>query len=256
MAVAVRVVDLHLERASRERRARNGGARPLVASSGSIHVELRPAPFETDLERLRAGPRFGAAKLGQQLAIRFVWGTVACLRRGGVEPAEVREIDRARVRQPPDDFLLDVRLDLLRLELAHEVPQEIALGVAFALDLDRRQQITVALGDGEVHADVARDELLELLADRGDEWRVGAEMLGRGSESWPAPRGSGSRFPRMTAWPSGVARGGKSTRVNSRFTLWTTHPLIAMCYLRYAMTIVASGPASLRCRTRGPAGRP
>ena len=79
----------------------------------------------------------------------------------------MREVDRARVRQPADDLLGDVGLDLPGLELPHESLQKLALFVArVALDFDRGEQIAIMLGDREVHAHVARDELLELLANR------------------------------------------------------------------------------------------
>ena len=68
-------------------------------------------------------------------------------------------------------------LDLLRAELANEPAQELALAIAaFALDLDRRQHVAVALGDREMQAELIGNELLELLADRADQRRVRPEM--------------------------------------------------------------------------------
>jgi hypothetical protein len=90
----------------------------------------------------------------------------------------MREIDRARVRQPADHLLRDERLDLPGLELPHEALQELArLVAADALDFDRHQQVAVTLGDGQVHANVTRDELLELIPYRCHQWRVRAQVL-------------------------------------------------------------------------------
>jgi len=78
-------------------------------------------------------------------------------------------------------------LDLLGPELADEPPQQLAPAVArLALDLDRRQHVAVALGDGEVKAELAGHELLELVADGADQRSVGAKVHGnvRGA---PAP---------------------------------------------------------------------
>ena len=48
----------------------------------------------------------------------------------------------------------------------------------FAADADRREEEAVALGDRQVQAHVAGDEVLELVADRVDQRTVGAEVLG------------------------------------------------------------------------------
>ena len=88
------------------------------------------------------------------------------------------EVDRARVRQPADHLLRDIGLDLAGLELPDEPPQELARLVAGdAFDFDRREQIAILLGDREVHADVAGDELLQLFAHRRHQGRVRPEML-------------------------------------------------------------------------------
>src|SRR5439155_10601255 len=79
---------------------------------------------------------------------------------------------------PADHLLRQILLDLLGLELAHEALQQLArLLIARALNADRRQQITVVLRDREVHADMARDEVFELLAQRADQRRVRAEVV-------------------------------------------------------------------------------
>ena len=47
----------------------------------------------------------------------------------------------------------------------------------FALDLDRREHVAVALGDREMQAKLVRHELLELLANRRDQRAIRAEVL-------------------------------------------------------------------------------
>ncbi len=44
------------------------------------------------------------------------------------------------------------------------------------MDVDRGEEITIALGDREVKAQVARDEVLELVADSSYQRCVGAEV--------------------------------------------------------------------------------
>ena len=187
------VIDFHVQRSSCERRARSIESAPLVPGRSRRHLELRPATLQAHLIRALTGARLGAAKLGQQFAIGvFRLGTLAARRR--IESPEVRQVDRARVGQPTDHLLRQIALDLLGLELAHESLQQLARFVPVdALDFDRAEQIAIVLGDRQVHAHVACDEVLELLAHRRDQRRISAQMLGIGQHLVPITRGAKPR---------------------------------------------------------------
>ena len=144
-------------------------------------VELDPAAEHAHPvagQRRRAG--LGAQGL-EQLAVLAALGLFLGDAGGvGIEQAgELREVDRRRVRQAADHLAGEVALDLLRLELAHELLQQVPrlLG-RFAADADRGEEEAVALGDRQVQAHVAGDEVLELVADRVDQRPIGAEVLG------------------------------------------------------------------------------
>ena len=89
-------------------------ARPALATSSS---DQRPTTLTWYGARGRR--RRVAAQRDQQLAVF----AVVVRRRGvGVEqPGELRQVDRRRVRQPADHLAREVALDLLGLELAHEL---------------------------------------------------------------------------------------------------------------------------------------
>ena len=109
--------------------------------------------------------------------MRFVAGAVRSLRR--IESGELRQVDRARIAQTGDHFLREVMLDLLGLEFADEPAQQLAVLVAFvAFDLDGREHVAVALGDGEMQAKLGRDEMLELFSNGPDQRPVRAQVLG------------------------------------------------------------------------------
>ena len=153
-----------------------------------------------------------------------------------VETGELRQIDRARVAQSGDDFLREIMLDLLRLELGHEAPQQLAVLVAaFAFDLDRRQHVAVALGDREVQAQVARHELLELLADGRDQRRVRAEMrlVSRTLPRVRRRRAGSARGRRRPARPDPAPTARRGVRIaiaclGGPLTLRSIHPFSVM----------------------------
>ena len=93
------------------------------------------------------------------------------------EAGELREVDHRRVRQPADHLAREVALDLLGPELVHELLQQLArLGAARRAHADRRQQEAIALGDDDMQAHMAGDEVLELVAHGADQRRVDAEV--------------------------------------------------------------------------------
>ena len=50
--------------------------------------------------------------------------------------------------------------------------------VAFvALDLDRREHVSIALGNREMQAKLGRHEMLQLLANRADQGAIGTQIL-------------------------------------------------------------------------------
>ena len=171
----VGVLDLELAALARQRsrRGRVGGA---AASRRQRGVGLGPAPEHAHLVRPWRRRRRGAQR-SQQLGVLGFVGLVAGVR---IEQAgELREVDRGRIRQAADDLAGKVALHLLRLELVHELLQQLARrGSAGAAHADRREHEAVAVGDDHVLAHVARDEVLELLAHRRNQRAVRADLVG------------------------------------------------------------------------------
>src|SRR5207253_4509747 len=84
MPLAVRVVDLHFECASGDRRALDFESASLFRRTGG--ALLRPAPLETHLIAMLARARLAAAQFRQQSTVRFIGvGVARC-----VESAEMR----------------------------------------------------------------------------------------------------------------------------------------------------------------------
>jgi hypothetical protein len=152
------------------RRARAG------AAEARGRVGLAPAADHAHLVRTRDRQRRRRAQRGEQLAVlAVVAGPLAVLEVG--EPGELREIDHRRVRQPADHLAREIALDLLGPELVHELLQQLArFGAARRAHADRGEQEAIALGDDDVQADVAGDEVLELVAHGADQRRVDAEV--------------------------------------------------------------------------------
>ena len=145
-----------------------------------------PAADQRHLVGPHVGVGLDALQLRHQLAIGIVRGfrlLMLC-----IEAAEQREIERTCVAQSRDDIPREVLLDLLGTELGHEPREELLVLLAvLAFDVDRGQQIAVALGDGEVKRELACDEALEGLANRVDQHGVAAEVCGVASASARSP---------------------------------------------------------------------
>ena len=176
-AHAVGVLDLHRNLPSRKRRHRACGRRLGATHGGAGPLHVGPPAHELNFERLLHGRRV-AAQFGQEIVVGGVLAGRGARLRSGVESCELREVDGTRVRQPGDDLLREEVLHLLRRELAAKAAQELA-GVigTHAVDRDGGEHVAVMLGDRQMQAQVGRDEALQLLADRGDQGAVGAEML-------------------------------------------------------------------------------
>ena len=87
-------------------------------------------------------------------------------RCAALSPANCDKSIALALRKPAITSFGEVVLDLLGLEFADEPAQQLAVLVAFfALDLDGREHVAVALGDGEMQAKLGRDEMLELFAN-------------------------------------------------------------------------------------------
>ncbi len=103
-----------------------------------------------------------------------------------------------------------------------------------ALDLDRAQHVAVALGDRQMQAELRRHELLELLADRSDQWAVRAECFG-------IARGRRARFPNACMLGSSASVEGafaplsgavaRDRTFSRRFALFTIQLLSFMALL-------------------------
>ena len=101
-----------------------------------------------------------------------------------------------------DHVLRQKVLDLLRRELAPELRKELArLFAADGVDLDGREQIAIALGDGEVKAQMARHEALQLFADRADQRSVATEMFGLARRAAHAPTAEARLDACVVAFP-------------------------------------------------------
>ena len=96
------------------------GARPAPAASASVQ---RPTTLTS---YGRARPRGGSVRSAASSSRYSPPSSGIGARLGIEQPGELREVDGRRVRQAADDLARQVALDLLGLELAHELLQQLA----------------------------------------------------------------------------------------------------------------------------------
>jgi hypothetical protein len=90
--------------------------------------------------------------------------------------------------------------DLLRLELADELPQQLAIFVApLTIDLDRRQHVAIPLRDRKVQPQLVRNEAFELVTDGPDQPRIGTEVGNTLSQRVPMGCGAHRRLDGVVA---------------------------------------------------------
>ena len=196
-APAVGVFDVELAAQTGERRRQRRVDRGRGDRIGTRRIELGPTADDADLIRPHTARWRRRAQRFDQLGVVVLFVGVVVARACIEEPGALREVDRRRGRQPTDDFACEVALDLLWLELAHELLQQRTRVAALrAIDADRGQHEAVVIGDRQMQSHMAHDEVLELVADRGDQRCVGPEVLGFGQ------RGVG----RLAARPAGCRR--------------------------------------------------